>query len=87
MPPTRAKSASKGSGSTICPPPRATALRNRQFGMIFQFYHLLPELTALENVLSPLMIGQAFWRYLRHRAATSRAGQRTVGTWSAWGTG
>ena len=24
--------------------------------MIFQFYHLLPELTTLENVLTPIMI-------------------------------
>ena len=31
-------------------------LRNQHFGMIFQFYHLLPELTTLENVLTPLMI-------------------------------
>ena len=43
------------------------ALRNRQFGMIFQFYHLLPELTTLENVLSPLMIAEGVWRYWRHR--------------------
>jgi lipoprotein-releasing system ATP-binding protein len=38
-------------------------LRNRHFGMIFQFYHLLPELTTLENVLIPLMIHEGAWRY------------------------
>jgi lipoprotein-releasing system ATP-binding protein len=42
-------------------------LRNRQFGMIFQFYHLLPELSTLENVLAPLMITHSVWSYLRHR--------------------
>ena len=51
-------------------------LRNKHFGMIFQFYHLLPELTTLENVLAPLMIGRSTWRYLRqrrrHRAAAER---------------
>jgi len=48
------------------------ALRNRQFGMIFQFYHLLPELTTLENVLSPLMIRDGVWNYLRNRHAHRR---------------
>lgn len=43
------------------------ALRNRHFGMIFQFYHLLPELTTLENVLMPLMIRHGTWSYWRHR--------------------
>jgi lipoprotein-releasing system ATP-binding protein len=43
------------------------ALRNKQFGMIFQMYHLLPELTALENVMAPLMIRQSVWQFLRHR--------------------
>jgi lipoprotein-releasing system ATP-binding protein len=43
-------------------------LRNRRFGMIFQFYHLLPELTTLENVLSPLMIANGAWSYFRHRS-------------------
>ena len=38
-------------------------LRNRYFGMIFQFYHLLPELSTLENVLAPKMIGQGVFRY------------------------
>jgi lipoprotein-releasing system ATP-binding protein len=44
-------------------------LRNSRFGMIFQFYHLLPELNTLENVLAPLMISHGVWSYLRHRAA------------------
>jgi lipoprotein-releasing system ATP-binding protein len=39
-------------------------LRNRYFGMIFQFYHLLPELSTLENVLAPLMISQRVWQYV-----------------------
>jgi lipoprotein-releasing system ATP-binding protein len=49
------------------PPAARDRLRNRQFGMIFQFYHLLPELSTLENVLAPLMIAEGVWSYLRHR--------------------
>jgi len=51
-------------------------LRNKHFGMIFQMYHLLPELTALENVLLPLMIGRSVCGFLRrrreHHAAAAR---------------
>jgi lipoprotein-releasing system ATP-binding protein len=42
-------------------------VRNQRFGMIFQFYHLLPELTTLENVLTPLMIREPVWNYLRRK--------------------
>jgi len=42
-------------------------LRNKYFGMIFQMYHLLPELDTLENVLAPVMIGQSVWQFFRHR--------------------
>lgn len=51
------------------PGPERDRLRNRAFGMIFQFYHLLPELTTLENVLAPLMIGRSLWEYLGHRSS------------------
>jgi len=49
------------------PARRCDALRNSQFGMIFQFYHLLPEMSALENVLSPKMISDGVLKYWQHR--------------------
>ena len=56
---------------------RSPARRPAQppFGMIFQFYHLLPELTTLENVLSPLMIAQGVFELSPPSQGTSRAGR------------
>ncbi len=49
-------------------------LRNQTIGMIFQFYHLLPELTVLENVLVPRMIGLGWWGWFQQKKAlTARA--------------
>src|SRR5262245_6386627 len=48
------------------------ALRNSTFGFIFQFYHLLPELTALENVLMPRLISTSVWGWLGKRRELRR---------------
>jgi len=44
--------------------PERARLGNERVGFVFQFYHLLPELTAVENVVLPAMIGHSFgaWR-------------------------
>lgn len=47
-------------------------LRNKHFGMIFQFYHLLPELTAFENVLAPALIAESTLSYWARRGQYRR---------------
>ncbi len=48
-----------------------SSFRNTYIGFIFQFHHLLPDLTALENVALPLMIGRKDRREAFAQAALS----------------
>jgi lipoprotein-releasing system ATP-binding protein len=43
-------------------------LRNTQFGFVFQFYHLLPELNVLENTLLSTMIEHSWFSFRAHKA-------------------
>ncbi len=51
---------------------RQDALRNRAFGFVFQFYYLLPEFTALENVLMPAMVGRGVLGWMASRGKLRR---------------
>ena len=48
---------------------RRCEFRNRTLGFVFQFHHLLPEFSALENVAMPLLVAQRPLEEAHERAA------------------
>ena len=46
--------------------------RNKKVGFVFQFYHLLDELTVLENVILPVMAGLGTLGWLAQRNSTKK---------------
>jgi len=60
------------------PSERRDRLRNQTFGFIFQFYHLLPELNTLENVLVPHMIAHSLWSWLGQRRTLRHRGEELL---------
>jgi predicted ABC-type transport system involved in lysophospholipase L1 biosynthesis ATPase subunit len=61
-----------GQSAWTLPTPERAQLRNASIGFVFQFYHLLAELSALENVMLPAMIAlpQAAYRSRREEFET-----------------
>jgi lipoprotein-releasing system ATP-binding protein len=46
---------------------RMAKLRNEKFGFVFQFYHLLPELNATQNVMLAAMIQYSYFAFRKRR--------------------
>src|SRR2546428_599473 len=60
------------------PSERRDRLRNQTFGFIFQFYHLLPELNTLENVLVPQMIAHSVFGWLGKRRELKQRAEKLL---------
>ena len=56
--PTKGKVIFKEEDIYSLPDAEMSAIRNIRIGFVFQFYHLLPEFTALENVLLPALVNE-----------------------------
>jgi lipoprotein-releasing system ATP-binding protein len=72
-PPTEGEVLLEGQSAWKLPVEARARLRNQKIGFVFQFYHLLPELNALENVLLPAMIS---WSALEYRGKKKELRER-----------
>ena len=73
--PTSGHVSFKGENLSIVGQRELAEKRNRIFGFVFQFYHLLPDFNALENVLMPRLIGKKFFRTKSKKENTEKAVQ------------
>ncbi len=73
--PTSGHVSFKGKNLNIFGQKELAEKRNRIFGFVFQFYHLLPDFSALENVLMPRLIGKKFFKTVSKKENTEKAVQ------------
>ena len=66
--PTRGAIRFGGMDVTSLSPVELAAFRNRTIGFVFQFHHLLPDFSALENVMMPALIARTSRREAAARA-------------------
>lgn len=66
--PTSGEISFKQQPFTSFKPIEKARIRNRQFGFVFQFYHLIPELNALGNTMLPYMIKYSLGTWLLKKA-------------------
>ncbi len=66
--PTSGKIYFEGLDIVSLPPPELARFRNRTIGFVFQFHHLLPEFSAVENVMMPALVARLSMRDARERA-------------------
>lgn len=58
----------KGIDVTRASPEERARLRNQELGFVFQYHHLIPEFSALENVMMPLLIAKKDRKLAKERA-------------------
>jgi len=73
--PTSGHVSFKGENLSINGQRKLAEKRNRIFGFVFQFYHLLPDFNALENVLMPRLIGRRFFKTVSKKDYTEKAAE------------
>lgn len=68
----------QGKDITGLHPEDASQLRSLQFGFVFQFFHLLPEFSALENVLIPARLAYGGLEWLKRASTLHERGRELL---------